>query len=71
MELVKKTEKFSIFKKRSGRFSVKGTDNKWVNGADKANILSSEGLIKLTAATKVEEAPAANAEEKKEETTEE
>jgi hypothetical protein len=70
METVKSTENYTIFKKRSGRFGVKGSNRKWINGEEKAKILSEEGLIKLSVAAEkpAEEAPA---EEAAEETTEE
>ena len=64
METVKQTKEFKIFKKRNGRYGVKGTNGKWINGDDKIKILTSEGLIKLSAPKKkeepaAEEAPAA------------
>ena len=58
MEVVKTSADYKVLKKRSGRFGVKGKDGKWINGADKAQILVKEGLIKLSAPKKVEE-PAA------------
>ena len=58
METVKKTDKYTIFKKRNGRYSVQGTNKKWINGDEKAKILADEGLIKLSVA-----APAPAAEE--------
>ncbi len=63
MENVKTTKEFKIFKKRNGRYGVKSAQGKWLNGEEKVKILSSEGLIKLSAPKKKEE-PAA------EETTE-
>lgn len=63
METVKKTENYTIFKKRNGRYSVQGKNKKWINGDDKAKILADEGLIKLAKAAPapVEEAPAEEA----------
>jgi hypothetical protein len=60
METVKKTENYTIFKKRNGRYSVQGKNKKWINGDEKAKILADEGLIKLSVAAPapVEEAPA-------------
>lgn len=52
MEVVKKTNRYTIFKKRSGRYGVRSAGGAWVNGDDKAKILMDEGLIK-----KVELAP--------------
>lgn len=46
MELVKRTEEFSIFKKRSGRFGIKTAAGKWINGDEKVKILVNEKLIK-------------------------
>lgn len=61
METVKATENYTIFKKRSGRYGVKGSNKKWINGEEKAKILSEEGLIKLSVAAEKpaeeEEAP--------------
>lgn len=64
METVKATENYTIFKKRSGRYGVKGSNKKWINGEEKAKILSEEGLIKLSVAAEkpAEEAPAEEAE---------
>jgi hypothetical protein len=63
METVKKTENYTIFKKRNGRYSVQGKNKKWINGDEKAKILADEGLIKLSVAAPapVEEAPAEEA----------
>ena len=44
----KKTkEAFTIIKKRSGRWSVKGSNGKFINGADKVKILADKGLVKI------------------------
>lgn len=64
METVKQTKEFKIFKKRNGRYGVKSSNGKWINGEEKVKILSTEGLIKLSAPKKkeepaAEEAPAA------------
>lgn len=67
-ELVKKTDKYQILKKRSGKFAVLTNDKKWINGLEKAQILIEAGLIK-TGLPKKEEAPAEEA--KTEEKTEE
>ena len=48
MELVKQSEEFAIYKKRSGRYAVKKAKT-WVNGEDKTKILLGEGLIKVSA----------------------
>ena len=49
MEIVKQTDEYTIFKKRSSRYAVQGKDKKWVNGEEKARILAAEELIKLSA----------------------
>lgn len=49
METIKKSDDYTVVKKRSGRFGVLGKNNKWVNGEEKVKILLSEGLIKVSA----------------------
>jgi hypothetical protein len=56
MELVKKVGESTIYKKKSGRFGVQNKKNKWINGDEKAKILSEAGLIKVSVKAK---APAA------------
>ena len=64
MELVKKTDKYTIYKKKSGRHAVQNKDKKYLAEKEKEEILLAEGLIKLSPRKKpVEEAPAAVAEE--------
>lgn len=58
METVKATKDAKIFKKRNGRFAVKNSSGKWVNGEEKVKILSTEGLIKVSM-PKAKEEPAA------------
>lgn len=59
MKQVKKTETYTIFQKRSGRYGVKNQAGKWVNAADKVEILAKEKLITLPKSQpKKEEAPA-------------
>lgn len=57
MEVVKKTGEYTIYKKKSGRYGVQGSNKKWINGDEKIKILLGEGLIKTTA-PKPAEAPA-------------
>lgn len=52
----KPKESFKLIKKRSGRWSVKGNNGKFINGPEKVAILQSKGLVK---ALKKKEAPAA------------
>lgn len=51
METIKSTEKHTIFKKKNGRFAVRGSKRKWVNGDEKRDILLANGLIKITKAS--------------------
>ena len=62
MELVKKTDKYTIYKKKSGRHAVQNKDKKYLAEKEKEEILLAEGLIKLSPRKKpAEEAPAAEA----------
>jgi hypothetical protein len=61
MKLVKKTDEYSIFKRKDGRYAIKNAAKKAVNGDEKTHILTAEGLITLAAATPIEEAPAEEA----------
>lgn len=47
MKKVKKTNEYSIFQKRSGRYAVRGSDKQWLHGEDKTKILLGEGLVKV------------------------
>jgi hypothetical protein len=58
MKLVKKTDEYSIFKRNDGRYAVKDAAKNAVNGDEKTKVLSAEGLVTLSAAALVEEAPA-------------
>ena len=73
MEQVKVTDNYTVFKKKNGRFGVKASNRKWINGDEKAKILLSEGLIKAPVAKKAPEPEAveAPAEETAEAETEE
>jgi hypothetical protein len=48
MKLVKKTEQYSIYKRGDDRYAVKDANKKPVNGEQKASILSTEELVKVT-----------------------
>jgi hypothetical protein len=71
MQLIKKTETYSIFKRGDDRYAVQDAAKKPVNGDEKAQILLEEGLITMTApaapaepeAVAEEEAPAEDAAE--------
>jgi len=58
MKTVKKTETYTIVQKRSGRYGVKSNKGKWVNAADKVEILVKEKLITLPKSQPKAEAPA-------------
>ncbi len=47
MDIVKKTDKYTVIKKSSGRFGVKNPSGKWINGQEKVNILLAESFIKI------------------------
>lgn len=49
MEVVKKTDSYTIIKKRSGRYGVKHKNGRWINGDEKTKVLLTEGLIKAPA----------------------
>jgi hypothetical protein len=55
MTIVKKTDTYSISKRRDGRYSVEGSNGKAINGDDKVAILIAEELIKVTAPAPVAE----------------
>ena len=58
MELIKKTDDYTIYKKRSGRYAVQNKDKKYLTEKEKVEILLAEKLIKLSPSKKpVEEAP--------------
>jgi len=62
MELIKKTDDYTIYKKRSGRYAVQNKDKKYLTEKEKVEILLAEKLIKISPSKKpVEEAPAAEA----------
>ena len=48
MKLVKKTDEYSIYQRRDGRYAVQDGNKKPVNGEEKARILLAEDLIKVT-----------------------
>lgn len=67
METVKTTKEYTIVKKRNNRYGVKGANKKWINGEEKAKILATEGLIKLSKAAPKAAEPAAEEEQSQEE----
>ncbi len=71
METVKKTAEYTILKKRSGRYAVRGADKKWVTGEDKVKILLAEKLIKAPEPKPVQDEPPAEEAAAEEAATEE
>jgi hypothetical protein len=57
MNIVKKTNEYIIYQKRSNRYAVKDANKRWLNGDDKIKILLAENLIKAPA-PKAKEQPA-------------
>ena len=57
MKLVKKTDEYSVYLKRSGRYGVKNTDGKWINGVSKVRVLLAEDLVKTTLPPEPEAVP--------------
>lgn len=55
MQLVKKTDAYSIFKRGDERYAVKDANKNPVNGEEKVRILVEEGLIKAAVPAVVEE----------------
>jgi hypothetical protein len=46
MQQIKKTDGYTIYQKKSGRYAVRGKDKKFLHGEEKTRILLAEGLIK-------------------------
>lgn len=55
MKVLKKTDGYIVYQKRSGRYAVIGADKKAINGEDKVKILVSEGIVKQAVAAPVPE----------------
>ena len=58
MEVVKKTNEYTIYQKRSKRYAVKDANKRWVKSDEKVKILLGEKLIKAPEPKPKEEAPA-------------
>ena len=64
MKQVKKTAEYTVFQRRDGRYAVRGTNSKWINGNDKVEILYKETLLaKPEPKAPAEDAPAEEASE--------
>lgn len=46
MKVLKKTDDYTVYQKRSGRYAVVGSDKKNINAEDKVKILIEEGIVK-------------------------
>jgi len=58
MEVVKESDSFTIFKKRSGRFGVQTKKGAWISGDEKTKILVEAGLVKTGLAKPKKAVPA-------------
>lgn len=68
MKVLKKTDDYTVYQKRSGRYAVVGANKKNINGEDKVKILVEAGIVTLAVAAApepevVEEVAEAPAEE--------
>ncbi len=52
MKVIRKTENYIIYQKRSGRYAVQDSAKHWINQEEKVDILAAEGLIKMAIAPK-------------------
>ncbi|MDA1076584.1 MAG: hypothetical protein O3A63_17795 [Proteobacteria bacterium] len=62
MKVAVRTDEYTIYQKRSGRYAVRGADRNWVNGEAKTAALLANKLIaapKVKAPVPVAEEPAA------------
>ena len=50
MKVLKQTDDYTVYQKRSGRYAVVGSDKKNINGEDKVKILVAEGIVKQAVA---------------------
>lgn len=67
MEVVKKTDDYVIYQKRSKRYAIRNADRKWIGGDEKIKILVQEKLLDVAIPKPKEEAPAEEAEASPEE----
>ena len=68
MKVVKRTDEYTIYQKRSSRYAVRRADAKYINGDEKAAILVEHGLVEVSVAKPKE--PEAGADEAGEATAE-
>jgi len=50
MKVLKKTDDYTVYQKRSGRYGVIDADKNPINGEDKVKILVAEGMVKQSVA---------------------
>ncbi|MBL4644217.1 MAG: hypothetical protein COA46_07275 [Porticoccaceae bacterium] len=50
MKVLKQTDDYTVYQKRSGRYAVIGADNNPINGEEKVKILVAEGVVKQAVA---------------------
>lgn len=50
MKVLKKTDDYTVYQKRSGRYGVIGADGNPINGDEKVKILVAEGIVKQAVA---------------------
>lgn len=62
MKTVKQTDEYTVVQRRDGRYAVRGSDKKWINGDAKVEILVKEGLLEQPA-PKPEPEPESEAEQ--------
>jgi len=55
VKVVKKTKSYIIFKKKTGRYGVRGVNKVWIRGNEKVKILVEEGLLDASTAVSQEE----------------
>ncbi len=63
MKVIAKTDEYTIFQKRSGRYGVRSADRQWINADDKVRILLEHKLIEVAEPKPAEPEPAEEAAE--------
>lgn len=59
MKLIKRTASHAVYQRRDGRYAVRSSRNKAVNGDEKVRILLAEGLLTAAVAKAAEPEPEA------------
>ncbi len=47
MQQLKKTDEYTVFQKKSGRYAVQAKNKQWLHGEDKVKVLVGEELVKV------------------------